>query len=264
MLKLMIEPTPITFCCSLFVDSGLLTALNCATTGKSGGHIKYDEETEKKLINEFQNKISNATMADFNFRHLTDPDDWNKIPKGDYRTANGAFFTLLYRYNQLAKKAGKPTITTQDIVNFIKDAATRHNSLVVKGLTAKPGHETGNDNIPVVEIKAPISQLLKGKDLGILGATTEERLQKIGPETDMYIKIAFRPTKSRDAAGDLSVIEEGIQPLSFHRDADSQNTSTDPDDSAINKAKRKAWDTNYISPDISTRAPKEYFKSQVK
>ena len=264
MLKLMIEPKPIAFYCSMFIDDALLTELNCATTGKSGGHIKYDEETEQKLLDEFQRKIAKATIQDFNFRHLTDPDDWNKIPKGDYRTANGAFFTLLYRYNQIAKREGKPTITTEDIVEFIKEAATKHSSLVVKGLTAKPGHPTGNDGIPVVEIKAPISQLLKGKDLGILGATTEERLQKIGPETDMYIKIAFQPTKSRDTKGNLSVIEEGIQPLSFHRDADSQNTSTDPDDSAVNKAKRKAWDTNYISKDISTRAPKEYFKSQEK
>ena len=149
-------------------------------------------------------------------------------------------------------------VKEDDIVEFIKDAANNHLKLSVEKLTANPAYPTGNDNVPVVIMKAPISQLLKGKDLGVLGENTADRLKALGPETDMYIKVAFQPTRSRDADGNLSVLEEGIQPLSFHRDADSKNTKPNPK----KPLKDEAWDTNYIPEELVTRAPKEYFKKE--
>ena len=81
----------------------------------------------------------------------------------------------------------------------------------------------------------------------------------LGPETNMYIKVAFQPTYSRDESGKLTVLEEGIQPISFHRDADSKNTTPDPDNPDV---KDEAWDTDYIPEKLVTRAPKEYFKKE--
>lgn len=259
MLRIRTISPRMTLYCSLTVDVDFMTALNCATTGAGSGHTVYTGQDEQKLLTQFRQKLQNATVDDFNFRQLTDPDAWNQYAKGSYRTANGAFFTLLYRYNQLAEREGKPTITEDDIVEFIKDAANNHLKISVEKLSANPAYPTGNDNVPVVIMKAPISQLLKGKDLGVLGENTAKRLKAIGPETDMYIKVAFQPTHSRDAAGNLTVLEEGIQPLSFHRDADSKNTKPNPNKPNV---KDKAWDTDYIPEKLVTQAPKEYFKKE--
>jgi len=256
MIRLQIQSKPVQLFCSLNLDLSFINSLNCATTGGGSGHQVYDQATEQKLRTEFINKIRNATLADFNFGQLTDPDRWNKYAKGNYRTANSAFFTLLYRYNQLAKKEGKPTIEKEDIVDFIKNAVSTNNRFSIEELTAGP-KVTGNDNQPVVVIKAPIEDLLKGKDLGILGATTADRLRDLGDETEMYIKLVFRDTKSRDKNGNLTVVEEGIQPISFHRDADSKITNPDPNDPQV---RDKAWDTDEIPEDVIIRGPKEYFK----
>lgn len=259
MLRIRTISPRMTLYCSLTVDADFLIALNCATTGAGSGHFVYTGQDEQRLLTQFRQTLQNATVDDFNFRQLTDPDAWNRYAKGSYRTANGAFFTLLYRYNQLAEREGKPTITEDDIVEFIKDAANNHISLSVEKLSANPRYPTGNDNIPVVIMKAPISQLLRGKDLGILGENTAARLRALGPETDMYIKVAFQPTHSRDADGNLSVLEEGIQPLSFHRDADSKNTRPAPNRPNI---KDEAWDTDFIPEELLTQAPKAYFQKE--
>lgn len=259
MLRIRTISPRMTLYCSLTVDADFLIALNCATTGAGSGHFVYTGQDEQRLLTQFRQTLQNATVDDFNFRQLTDPDAWNRYAKGSYRTANGAFFTLLYRYNQLAEREGKPTITEDDIVEFIKDAANNHISLSVEKLSANPRYPTGNDNIPVVIMKAPISQLLRGKDLGILGENTAARLRALGPETDMYIKVAFQPTHSRDADGNLTVLEEGIQPLSFHRDADSKNTRPEPNRPNI---KDEAWDTDFIPEELLTQAPKAYFQKE--
>lgn len=259
MLRLRTYSTKMVLYCALSVDTRFIQALNCATTGKSSKHKVYKGTAKQKLLTQFRQMLQNATVDDFNFKHLTDPDAWNQYSKGSYRTANGAFFTLLYRYNQLAEQEGKPTIGEDDIVEFIKDAANNNIRISVEQLSSNPDHATGNDGVPVVVMKAPISQLLKGKDLGILGENTKRRVQELGPETDMYIKVAFQPTRSRDEAGNLTVLEEGIQPLSFHRDADSKNTKPDP---RKPDPKDKAWDTDYIPESLSTRAPKEYFNQE--
>lgn len=259
MIRLKISSKPIELHCSLLIDFDVSSILNCATTGGSSGHGKYSSTDEAKLKSEFLSKLKNATIEDFNFGQLTDPDRWNKIPKGEYRTANGAFFTLLWEYNRRAKKAGKPTIGKQDIIDFIKKAATSPANIRfdVEQFSTTASNPTGNDSQPAAIIKAPIGLLLQGKDLGILGANTEDRLQNLGDETDMYIKIAFRDTLSRDANGDLTVVEEGIQPISIHRDADSKLTKPgknkpDPHDTA--------WDTNEIPEKAIAQGPKRYFE----
>lgn len=260
MIKLRTTSDRMTLYCSLTVDTDFMSALNCATTGRKSGHTVIKGKDEQKFLAQFRQKLQNATVDDFNFRQLTDPDSWNQYAKGSYRTANGAFFTLLYRYNQLAEREGKPTITEDDIVDFIKDAANNKIKISVERLSANPRYPTGNDKAVVVIMKAPISNLLKGKDLGILDENTSRRLRTLGPETDMYIKVAFQPTHSRDAAGKLTVLEEGIQPISFHRDADSKNTKPDP-----NKPhpKDRAWDSDYIiSDDLIAQGPKEFFKKE--
>lgn len=259
MLRIRTISPRMTLYCSLTINADFMTALNCATTGGSSGHEIYKGEKAEKVLTQFREVLRNATVDDFNFKQLTDPDAWNQYAKGSYRTANGAFFTLLYRYNQLAEREGKPTITEDDIVEFIKDAADNPLKISVERLSSNDKYPTGNDKAVVVIMKAPIRQLLKGKDLGILGTTTAERLKVLGPETNMYIKVAFQPTYSRDAAGELTVLEEGIQPISFHRDADSKNTAPKPENPDV---KDEAWDTDYIPENLVTRAPKEYFKKE--
>lgn len=261
MLRLVTIPKQVCLFCTIRIDSELFQKLNCATTGEKSGHRKIVGEEKEKWIEVLRKQLQNATIDDFNFKQLTNPEEWHRWVKSPRRSANAAFFTLLYRYNQIAKQKNKPTIDAEDIVQFIKDAADNPKSLEIEQLIKREdGYEHGNDKIVTAIIKAPIDDLLKGKDLGILGATTEKRLEEAGPETDMYIKLALEPTHSRDSlGGDFTVLQEGIQPISFHRDADSKNTKPDPEKPSV---RDEAWDSGEIPEELLIQAPGRYFKEQ--
>lgn len=262
MLKVHLKPEPIVLFCTINLGGWFLTRLNSATTGDKSGHKKFSKEEEDKLKAEFLKILNNADKNDFNFRQLTNPDDWNKVSRGQRRTANSAFFTLLTEYNRRAKAAGKPTITTDDIIRFIKKAANGQNSLfTIEELTVDKDTKfpTGNDFQPCAIIKAPLGLLLEGKDRDILDVTTTDRLMADSNDaTTMYMKILFRPTFSRDADEELTVVEEGIQPLSFHRDADSKNTHPQGD------IKDKAWDDDYkeLPKKMINKGARRYFNQQ--
>lgn len=261
MLKIPVIPKRLDLFCTLIVTDEMMQALNCATTGKPPSHIKVSYQDQVRLRRQFESALLNAKPEQFNFRHLTDPDEWNQRGKGDIRTANGAFFTLLYEYNKEAEREGKPIIDGDDLIAFLKRCVKdKKKQTAIKQLGGNPDYPTGNDFLYVMEVKAPIESLLQGKDIGILEKNEYWRKLAFGPETDLYVKVAFDPTYRRDSDGNLTILEDGIQPLSLHRDADSKNTFPVADEPAF---KDKSWDQNYwthIDPKLLSSAPKAWFK----
>lgn len=260
MLRVRLKPNPLMLFCSIRVPVNFFVDLNCATTGKDGDHPTIDPATEQSYRSRFEQALTNAKPEDFNFRHLTNPDDWNKFPKGDIRTANGAFFTLLYQYNKEAEKEGKPIIDGDDLIAFLKRCVRdKLKTTKINQMTARAETPTGNDNVYVMEVKAPLKSLLQGKDTGILATNSLLREMKLGPETDIYVKVAFDPTYRRDKDGNLTILEEGIQPLSIHRDADSKITKPDPNDPDV---KDEAWDTDKydVDPKLMSKSADMWFR----
>lgn len=260
MLKLRTYRASIDLFCSLPVTDELLQVLNCATTGAPANHLPVDPATKARLLQRFETALLNAKPEDFNFRQLTDPDEWNQRPKGDIRTPNGAFFTLLYEYNLEAERAGKPIINGNDLIRFLK-TCVRHQvePPEIIHFNRDSRYPTGNDFIYVLQVKAPLSWLLQGKDEGILRENELFRSLKLGTETDVYVKVAFDPTYRRDENGNLTILEDGIQPLSIHRDADSKNTNPNPQKPSL---KDVSWDTDryHVSPKLMSKATKAWFK----
>lgn len=269
MLRLKIAE-PIVLSCMLMVKSTTLGGLNldCATTGKPTNHKFYRGAKERQAKRELEQALKEADVDDFNFSHILDPNSFNLkdggISSKTYRTANNAFFTLISRYNEEARKQGKDTIELEDIVEFIKSLPTsgatyRYVAYPMKHLEENP---TGNDYATCYELKAPLGSFLKSRmDLGILDKDTADRI-KAGSSNDMYVKLIITPTLRRGTIKneegedeEVYVVETGIQPLSIHRDADSANTKP------TGKVKDSSWDREEgLTPDDLKDATHRYIK----
>ena len=132
MLRLVTIPKQVCLFCTIKIDSELFQKLNCATTGEKSGHIPILGDEKEKWVEVLREQLQNATVDDFNFKQLTNPEEWHRWVKSPRRSANAAFFTLLYRYNQLAKQKNKPTIDVEDIIQFIKESNIRDSDNIIE------------------------------------------------------------------------------------------------------------------------------------